>query len=628
MAIKLEMGVPKKHILFLSVIGVLILGCYSNSFHGNFFLDDFRNIHTNQYVKIESLTLENLKNAATLSPCSKRWLPNLSLALNYYLGGLNPFGYKIFNLVVHISTATALYFLFFFTLTSTKQPGGRESLIAFAAAALWAVHPLQTNGVSYIVQRMTSMAALFFVLALVCYIRARSCKGQKRQLWFIGCGTAAICAFVSKENTIILPLMLGAYEFYFIQPEGRRLKGKNIFWIGIAIALLLFGIAWIALGHNPLSNILAGYKYRNFTIQERLLTEPRVLFHYLGLLLWPLPGRLNLAYDFSLSHSLFQPISTFFSIIGIITVSLLVPALYRRHRLLSFAVLWFLINQLIESSVIPLEIIFEHRMYLPGMFLFLPPVLWLDELLEGKKQNPAAGKKAAPGQLILLGSVLLIAAALGAMSWQRNKVWNDDILFWQDVVNKSPRLSRGYVELGIAQQDKGNHPAAISSFERAIAMEPSNGAAWLNLGFAKEQQGDLPGALECYFKASEKPLVPKHKVYSNISRIFLKQGKYQEGLDWARKALEIAPGNSEAWANCGVAYDFLGLTNAAEEALTKATQLSSRESTNYYRLALFLCRQNRFPEALEVISRGISASGIGKEVLLSLKEEINSGLRK
>lgn len=621
------MGAPKRHILFLFVVGALIIGCYSNTLHGKFFLDDFRNIHANQYVKIESLTLDNLKNAATLSPCSKRWLPNLSLALNYYFGGLNPFGYKIFNLVIHISTSIALYFLFFLTLTSTKQAGGRERLIAFAAAALWAVHPLQTNGVSYIVQRMTSMAALFFVLAIVCYIRARSSRGRKRLLWFTGCGTAAICAFVSKENTIILPLMLGVYEFYFIQPEGRTLKGKNIFWTVIAAALLLFGIAWIVLGHNPLSNILAGYKYRDFTLQERLLTEPRVLFHYLGLLFWPLPGRLNLAYDFSISHSLFQPISTFFSIIGIIAVSALVPVLYRRQRLLSFAMAWFFINQLIESSVIPLEIIFEHRMYLPGMFLFLPPVLWLSELFEEKMQK-SAPETATRRQSVFLGSVLLIAAALGTMSWQRNKVWNDGILFWEDVVNKSPRLSRGHVELGIAQQDNGNNPAAISSFERAIALEPSNGAAWLNLGFAKEQQGDLPAALEYYFKAGKKPLVPKYKVYNNISRIFLKQGKYQEGLDWARKALEIAPDNSEAWANCGVAYDFLGLTNAAEESLTKALQLSSRESTNYYRLALFLYRKNRLSEALEVISRGISASGTGKEVLLSLKEEINSGLRK
>jgi hypothetical protein len=367
------------HIFVFLIFSLVLLLLYANTFHSPFVFDDAPNILLNPFIKLQELSWQSLQKAATVSPSSKyRWLPNLSFGLNYYLGGFNVFGFHLFNIIIHILTAFSFYLLARSTLDlpAIGLRLQRTGEIALAAALIWAVHPLQTNGVTYIVQRMTSMATLFSLLSLLCYVKARL-QVKTRILFFTAALLFAVMAFLSKENSGMLPVMVAGYEIFFLQQPGKN--KKILLRISIPLAIFVL-VCLLFLGTDPLARILNGYTIRDFTLGQRLLTETRIIFHYLGLLVLPLPARLNLAYDYPLSTGLLSPLLTLPAVIGIIVLVFLVFFFYKRDRLTGFALFWFLGNLVIESSVIPLELVFEHRMYMPSMFLVLAGVTWFYRL--------------------------------------------------------------------------------------------------------------------------------------------------------------------------------------------------------------------------------------------------------
>ena len=372
--------------VFLIFFLVLCL-LYANTLQSPFAFDDNPNIVLNPFIKIQEISWLSLQQAATDAPSSKyRWLPNISFALNYYFDGLNVFGFHLFNIIIHILTAFSFYLL---ARTTLELPAigprfKRTGEIALAAALLWAVHPLQTNTVTYIVQRMTSMATLFCLLSMLCYVKARL-QPRTRVILFAASLLFAIMALLSKENSGMLPVMIAGYEIFFLQQAGSKAGDNKKMLLRISMALVIFVLVCLFfLGTDPLARILNGYSIRDFTLGQRLLTETRIVFHYLGLLILPLPSRLNLAYDYPLSTGLLTPPLTLLAMIGIFLLVFLVFFLYRRDRLTGFALFWFLVNLVIESSVIPLELVFEHRMYMPSLFLVLAAVAWCYRLLDSR----------------------------------------------------------------------------------------------------------------------------------------------------------------------------------------------------------------------------------------------------
>jgi len=369
------------HLVVFIFLALSLSLLYANTYYAPFAFDDISNIYLNPSVTQSDLSWESLKNIYYMSPNKRRVLPNLSFGFNYFFGGTNVFGYHLVNIIIHIGVSLVFYLL---ARTTLALPGpakdfNRSAEIAFAATLLWAIHPLQTNGVTYIVQRMTSMATLFFLLSLLCYVKARIHARVDFKKILLGGASAlfGVLALLSKEISAMLPVMILGYEFFFLRQARKNSKDRKKLFLMLGGGLLLFAaICLLFLGSNPIAGILNKFNYREFTLSQRLLTETRVVFHYLALLVLPLPSRLNLAYDYPLSTGLMAPPQTLLAIIGLIGLTWLVFALYKRDRLASFAIFWFLGNLLIESSVIALEIIFEHRMYMPSMFLFLAGVAW------------------------------------------------------------------------------------------------------------------------------------------------------------------------------------------------------------------------------------------------------------
>jgi tetratricopeptide (TPR) repeat protein len=469
-------------------IAVLCLAAYSNGLSGPFVFDDRQNIRDNQSLHWTSLSWSGVQRAVRESPSSSRPVANVSFALNYYFGRDDVWGYHAVNVGIHLLTALLVYLLALATLGQVPPredrplPPSAARWIALSAALIFASHPIQTQAVTYIVQRMTSLCALFYLAALLLYIRGRTAEAPRRR-WALWAGgfVCWVLALGSKQIAATLPLTILLYEWYFFQDLSTQWVKKNA-ESGLLVAALLGLVGWAYLGSEPLDRISAGYATRDFTLDERLLTQPRAVMLYLSLLVFPHPSRLNLAHHLVTSRSLVEPITTLLSMAGICGLLGLAIYLARRHRIASFCLLWFFLHLMIESSVIALEMVFEHRLYLP-MFGFSLLVAWLLYALAGVRSRWAIAVAAAICLLLAVGT------------YQRNRVWQNQLTLWEDAVAKSPLYARPHNNLGNALQALGRTEEAIAHYQEALRIKPDYANAHYNWGLALPRLGRFEEAV-------------------------------------------------------------------------------------------------------------------------------------
>lgn len=584
----------------LFVIGcfaVVLCALYANTLHAPFILDDKDNIVENRHIRLESLSVQGVLDAALRSPRIWRPAANLSFALNYYLGGYRVWGYHAVNILIHVMTAIAVFLLFRVTLAQSKTKD--TDLIAFWAALIWAVHPIQTQAVTYIVQRMTSMTALFFIVSLYCYAKGRSNwkGGERRYGYFMGCAAAGLLAMATKEIAATLPFFILLYEWFFFQGLSRSWFKKNIVPVLMVVGVFI-ALAFLYLGESPLDRILSLYAKRDFTPTERLLTQARVVVFYVTLLLLPLPSRLNLDHDISISTGLWTPATTVFSICGITAALVFAVMIARKKKIYAFAIFWFFGNLAIESSVIGLELIFEHRLYLPSIFVCLAVVVWLFRVVKSVRAVSAI--------------LLIMTGLLSFWTIQRNAVWRDEIRLWQDSAAKSPHKVRPAYNLGIALAEQGRTSEAITQFKKALAINPELASVHTNLGIALFDSGDFDGAISHYKQALaiapgfyfahlnlgqtyaavgknaqaavhyKKALKKKPRAVSalnSMGNLLLRTGNVKAAADYYANAIRIDPKFGPAYNGLGVSLIRIGRTNAAREMLKKALELNPGDAT-------------------------------------------------
>ena len=469
-------SITKQISIFLLFI-ILGFGIYSNTLNVPFIFDDESRILNNPNIRVTTFS-DIGKAAFSKYSAQNRPFGNITFALNYYLHQYNLKGYHVVNIIIHVLTGIFFYLFIKTTLSvSTPQsvnPSTPESLdpsfIAFGAALAWLVHPVQTQSVTYIIQRMNSMAAMFFVLSFFLFLKGRlSSENKKRWAWFAGSAVTWLLSLGCKQISATLPFFIFLYEWYFFQDLSKDWLRRHLKYL-FGVALLFGFISFLYLGLDPLEKILSldAYARHKFTFTERVLTQFRVVVYYLSLLFYPHPSRLNLDYDFPLSHSLVDPITTLFSL-GII-VMLLGSAFYlaKKERLISFCILWFLGNLVIESTVIPLDIIYEHRVYLPSMLVFL-----LAAMLAGRYIRPKWLVSTALCTVVIICSV---------WTYERNAVWNNGIAFWQDCVEKSRNKARPHINLGNELENRGEKTDAFRHYSKAVQLDPENPKGHYNLG--------------------------------------------------------------------------------------------------------------------------------------------------
>ena len=526
----------------LALSAILLLGIliYSNTFYNSFNFDDFSSIVNNPAIK----NILNLKAIWNFWP--NRFITYFSVAFNYQISQLNVVSYHLFNLIIHLSCAILVWWFMLLTFSTPAMKGQKitehAKLIAFFAGLIFVAHPIQTQGVTYIIQRAASLATLFYLVSLSLYVKSRLLQQQVgnpvvSRFFYFGSLISAVMAMFAKEMTVTLPLMILLYEWCFLKTK-ERISWKSLlpfFATFLIIPLTMFfakSVDFIGmrrvLGDPP---SISSWHY--------LLTQFRVIITYLRLLFIPINQ--NLSYDYPIAKSLLElpTLASFILLISILTIAIKV---FFKYRLISFGIFCFFLTLLPESSVIPIkDVIFEHRLYLPmvGFSFFLVSLIYY--LFENKTLK------------LMIIALLIITSCYAILAYKRNFIWENELTLWNDVAHKSPRKADPYYNRGLAYHKQGNIAQAISDYTKAIKIKPNLADVYNNRGAAYREQGNFQQAISDYNKALE--INPNYaKVYYNRGLAYDEQGKFAQAISDYTKAIKIKPKLSVAYNNRGVVY--------------------------------------------------------------------------
>ena len=595
-------------------IALLITLCaiYSNSFHGEWHFDDFHNIIENRCVHVQSLddltkSFYGLTCAAADRKIS-RPLAYASFAMNYHLGGAEVWGYHVVNFIVHISAAFFLFLLIRATLTlpvMRERYGCVAYPIALLSAFLWATSPLHVNAVAIIVQRMASLAGLAYVASLYFYVRARTNDSKRCRLaFYVLSGVCALAAFGTKENTAVLPFTILLYDFFFIQGISAETAKRTLQWAILPLAVFI-GLGLI---YADFSAERAVYEsaVRPFSPVERLLTQARVLFFYVSLLLYPIPSRLTFLHDIDISRTIFDPWTTIIAIVGMLLCLSFAVLKAKRYPLLSFAMLFFILNHLIEGTIIPLELIYEHRNYIPSMLFFVPVAILMIRCLDYFSYRRGF-------QVFMAAGFALLLAFQGHTTFERNDIVRSDVHLWLDNVRKAPDLSRPRINLAKQYYEAGMYEEAVRELKTAEELNRDTnlrqiGLASYGLGiYYLDREKDVDRAEQQFIKALERfpghpstivglstvylkrgeiekarmlmqENVPRHRndveMINCYGLVLLKKGNPQGALKAAARSMELKWNDPQPWEISGEAWRQLGHWKKAAQCWEEALRLN------------------------------------------------------
>ena len=575
----------------LFILPVLLLLVYGETLDHPFYFDDTTNITENPHIRLEEFNLVGLKRVVAGGHLTSRPVANLSFALNYLFGEYNPVLYRLINILIHGLNGLLLFKLLSLTLRMpiASIPQEKVHLLAYVTALIWLVHPLHIQSVTYIVQRMNSLATMFYFMAMIFYIMGRQCPVAKRKrLMFVGCLISGLLALGSKEIAITLPFMLWIYEWFFFKDMDRKWFRINatsmVIGFGFGLLMLLFFWSIFEPGAGLLNTIVSSYSHRDFTMEQRLLTELRVVVFYISLFLWPYPDRLTLLHDFPLSNSFFDPLSTLGSLLFLLVLAGVAIRLARNYRLYSFCLIWFLGNLTLESSVIGLEIIFEHRTYLPSTFLTLLVVLIAHRFLE-----VAWLKK---------GLLLFVLVLLSFWTYQRNQVWENKVSFWLDCLEKCPTEIRVQNNLGQALEEEGRIEEAMGHYRQAIEHNALFADAYNNLGLALEKVGEEKEAVHIYKNVLKFDPGNPDALY-NLGSSLGREGRTKEALAHLEKShLNQHPdADPDVHNNIGIILAMHGRLQDSIRHFNEALRINAKDPLTHNNLALTYARQGEFAEA-------------------------------
>ena len=436
----------------VTLIGVAV-AAYAPGLGGVFVFDSIERVIRNDSLQISALDVEQLLGAAYAAQDSypQRGLAYITLALNYYFAGQQfaPFAFKATNLAIHILNGLLVFMLARLILSRWRQPGvlagrhdpsARIAVLAVFAMGLWLLHPIQLTSVLYVVQRMTSIAATWVLAGSIAYIYARARFQQGRRpalaLMYLGVVVFAGIGLLSKESALLLPAFVAVLELFLFDRSSLAAEQKRglAWYFGVILLTpLLAGVAALALTPEL---FLAGYDGRDFDLLQRLLTQARVLFLYLGLLLIPDIRRFGLYHDDVVtSAGLFDPVSTFFAVIAWVAIVVVVAWGARGRAPWAFAVAWFLVGHAMESTIVPLEQVHEHRNYLPGIGLVVAAAYYAGILWE----------RAGRLRMVVVSVSVIWLLVLALVSHMRADTWRNPALMMETLARHHPQSYRSVV---------------------------------------------------------------------------------------------------------------------------------------------------------------------------------------
>ena len=538
---------------FLIAVGLIV---WQGALGASFVIDDRMYILGNPKVHA-------LANFIDLS--GTRYVGFLSFALNYAFGGASPFGFHLVNVFIHIANSILVFFLvqisFNLALSGkgegeAENPGNWATATALLASAIFLCHPLQTQAVSYITQRFASLATLFYLASLLFYIKARLGAALTREgdgggkgfrLFYLLAFICAVLAMKTKEISFTLPFVLVVYDYIFL--KGSR--EYRFFRIPFILTLLIIPLTLAY--HVPSAENWLEAGIRSAKIDEAtslsaahyFLTELRVITKYIGLFFYPASQQFY--YDFPLSKTIFEikTLLSFFFLLSLAGLSSFI--LYRTRkgsspyaRLFSFGIFFFFLTLSVESSVMPIkDVIFEHRVYLPGFGLITAFSAALAFLLSRQKRRSPL--------LTIFVAVLIICVPLSVLLYKRNLIWADELVLATEEVGSSPNKAVVHYLRGLVYLERGAYELSEADNAMAVRLNPEHHEAYNNRGIARAMLGRYEEAIEDFEMAIG--IEPKHfKARLNKALTSVNLGNFEAALADISVAEGMRPLQTRAFA--------------------------------------------------------------------------------
>lgn len=590
------------------LIAAVCLVAYSNTFRVPFQFDDKYQIAAKPFVRDVRAFIDpsKAKLYGTDHAFRVRTVGYLTFALNYRLHGEDVTGYHVVNLAVHLLNALLVYWLVVLTFRTPGLKGSPlveySGRVALFSALLFAGHPLQTEAVTYIVQRIASLATLFCLLGVTLYSRCRIASMENSAIsrslpWYLLSLLSAVLAMRTKEIAFTLPVTIALYEVLFFKGSTGK---RALILLPFIFTMMIIPLRILGAGGTAgewIGDVSQATRVGTaLSRPEYLFTQSRVVVTYLRLLCFPV-GQ-NLDYDYPVFASFGNP-EVFLSFLFLVSLfAFAVYLLYRERgkpsavRLVSFGVFWFFITLSVESSVIPIsDVIFEHRVYLPSAGFFVAVATLAFMGVQGLKRRRRAYDTAAVAALT--AAIIVLTGA----SYARNDIWRSESSLWEDVMKKSPRKARAYRQFGSMYWESGQYDRSIAYFSKAIALSPLYTAAYNGLGVVYGRLGRLDKAAETLETAIRlDPRFPEAEV--NLGIVYSMANRIDEAILHFRRALWIDPRMVEARVDLAIVYNRKGLLDLAAEEYRTALELQPGNADVRNNLGIVYGRKGEIDKAI------------------------------
>jgi protein O-mannosyl-transferase len=578
----------KYAVILIAIIGIL---AYANSFNNAFQFDDGYHIVDGAKIK----NFDNVLKASHWKAIGNRPFAFFTLAVNYQLNKLNVTGYHIANLLFHI-LAGFMAFLLTLEIMSleifkkNKIINDYKVLIALFTAFIFIAHPIQTQAVTYIIQRMTVLAGFFYMWAVLLYIRGRKAHLQKQSVrkWkpyalYAGAFIAGIFGFLSKQNAVTFPLAFILAEVFFIRDDKQKIDRKFLFVLSSIVGLIIL----LGLLINGLPA-----EYDKISRSEYLFTQFRVLVKYWQLLF--LPVNQHLDYFFMISMTLWG-INELLSLLFLLLTIALGVWLFRKNWIIpSFAIFWFYLTLSLESSIIPIrDVIFEHRLY-SATFGFAFGISYLAFYFLSSKNL----------KYPVIALSILTLVYVGA-SLNRNRVWKNPYTLWSDSVKKSPKRERAWYWLATYYMTEKDNENALKCYDTSIKCNPRFPLAYNGRGNLKKTTGDLQGAVNDYDKAIT--IDPAYiTAYYNRGIAYAALDKLDEAIKDYDKSVSLGNTTAAVYYNRANAERRNKDYTAAIEDYNTALKIDPSHALSYFNRGLTKAKLEKHQEAIKDIDLAIN----------------------
>ncbi len=582
----------------MALIIIMGFAVYSNSFNSNFFWDDGLLIKNNEYIRswtnLAHLFTKDIGSGGGTGKTytSYRPLQMVTYMVDYSLWTLNPKGYHLTNILLHISAALGVYWLINMIF--------RENWLSLLTGLLFVVHPIHTEAVTYISGRADPLALLFMLLCFIFYIKSYGSKGMGAPILML---LSYAFALLSRENSLILPVLLLLYHYSF--------KKK----VRIEKFLPVAGLAavYIVLRATVLKALLAADVAHTTTLFQRLPGFFVAVATYSKLLF--LPFDLHMEYGLKLF-----PWGNFKAILGIIIVCAVLIYVFRRKnndQLVFFSILWFFITLLPVSNLYPINAYMaEHWLYLPsiGFFLIMAKAISIGATLPRRQ---AGG---CPPLLKILTIIFTVGlfAFYSYLTIKQNTYWQDPIHFYERTLKYAPDSSRAYNNLGANYNAVNQKEKAVTAYQRAIDITPKNTDAYYNLGNIYSDLGKKEEAMAAYKKVIK--IKPDYaQAHNNLGNIYADMNKKEEAVASYKKAITIKADFVDAYNNLGNTYTSMNRKEEAEALLKKAIKLKPDYAVAYSNLAIIYFKKKQYPLAVEYFKKAEDLGFVHPSLLEALK---------